>query len=75
MDSKMNAADFKARCLSVLDEVASSRRPVTVTKRGKPVARLVPLEPDAGSVNPLKGSVIHELDLAAPAHEVWGESA
>lgn len=38
------AAKFKAECLSLLDEVAQTREEVVVTKRGKPVARLVPLE-------------------------------
>jgi prevent-host-death family protein len=36
----MRAGDFKAKCLAVLDEVASSRREVIITKRGRPVARL-----------------------------------
>jgi prevent-host-death family protein len=34
--------DFKANCLRLLDEVAQRRRPIIVTKRGKPVAKLVP---------------------------------
>jgi prevent-host-death family protein len=38
------AAKFKAECLSLLDEVARSQTELTVTKRGVPVARLVPLE-------------------------------
>lgn len=38
------ASDFKARCLSLLDWVSVTGNPLTVTKRGKPVARLVPLE-------------------------------
>jgi len=38
------AADFKANCLRLLDEVAQRRRPIIVTKRGKPVAKLVPVE-------------------------------
>jgi prevent-host-death family protein len=42
MTSEMNASDFKARCLAVLDEVARSGEPVTILKRGKAVAMLVP---------------------------------
>ena len=41
----MKASTFKARCLALLDEVARSHTTVVVTKYGKPVARLVPLEP------------------------------
>jgi prevent-host-death family protein len=45
MDIKhVPAANFKAECLRLLDEVASTRRPIIVTKRGKPVAKLVPVE-------------------------------
>ena len=40
----MAAAKFKAQCLAVMDEVQAKREPVLVTKNGKPVAKLVPLE-------------------------------
>jgi prevent-host-death family protein len=40
----MAAAKFKAQCLGVLDEVQARREPVLVTKNGKPVAKLVPLD-------------------------------
>ena len=36
---------FKATCLAVLEDVRRTGRPVTVTRFGKPVARVVPLEP------------------------------
>ncbi len=38
----LSATQFKARCLALLDEVASTRRSLVVTKHGKPVARVVP---------------------------------
>jgi prevent-host-death family protein len=38
------AANFKAECLRLLDEVAQRRHPIIVTKRGKPVAKLVPVD-------------------------------
>lgn len=40
----MGAAKFKAQCLAVMDEVQAKREPVLVTKNGKPVAKLVPLD-------------------------------
>ena len=40
----VSAASFKAGCLRLLDEVARQRRPIIVTKRGKPVAKLVPVD-------------------------------
>lgn len=48
------ASVFKARCLAMLDEVATTHRSLVVTKHGVPVARVVPIEPDAvgsGSVS------------------------
>ena len=45
MDNRyVGAADFKANCLRLMDEVARERRPIIITKRGKPVAKLVPVE-------------------------------
>jgi prevent-host-death family protein len=45
MDIKhIAAADFKANCLRLMDEVAHERRPIIITKRGKPIAKLVPVE-------------------------------
>lgn len=44
---KMNATEFKAKCLAVLDRVRSSGEPVTITKHGRVVARLVPETDDA----------------------------
>lgn len=43
---EIKAAEFKAKCLKLLDQVASSHQPLTITKRGKPVARLVPIDED-----------------------------
>ena len=40
----MPAGEFKARCLAVMEEVSKTREPVVITKRGKPVAKLVPAE-------------------------------
>jgi prevent-host-death family protein len=40
----VQASTFKAQCLALLDEVADSGQSIVVTKRGRPVARLVPIE-------------------------------
>lgn len=47
METTIPASAFKARCLALLDEVAATRRSVVVTKHGRPVARLVPLDAPA----------------------------
>jgi prevent-host-death family protein len=64
------AGQFKAKCLSLLDEVAATGRPIVVTKRGKPVAKLVPI--DGADPAPLLGSVVREGDIVSPLDEVWG---
>jgi len=38
----MPAGEFKARCLRVMEEVKRYRTPVVITKKGRPVAKLVP---------------------------------
>jgi len=40
----MAAGEFKAKCLQVMDQVRSTRTPIVITKRGKPIAKLVPAE-------------------------------
>jgi prevent-host-death family protein len=42
--SKIPATEFKARCLELMDRVAERRETFVITKRGKPVAKLVPME-------------------------------
>ena len=39
----MSATEFRAKCLALIDEVAETGREIVITKRGKPVARLVPV--------------------------------
>lgn len=41
---RIAAAEFKAKCLTLMEDVRSTRQPIVITKRGKPVAKLVPLE-------------------------------
>ncbi len=40
----MAAGVFKTKCLTIMDEVSKKREPVLITKHGKPVAQLVPVE-------------------------------
>ena len=47
---QMRASDFKARCLSVMKDVQATGEPVIVTKRGKPVVKVIPAEPEKGDI-------------------------
>ena len=40
------AGEFKARCLTLMEDVRSTREALVITKRGKPVAKLVPADED-----------------------------
>jgi prevent-host-death family protein len=40
----VSATDFKAKCLALIDEVNTSGDPITITKRGQPVAVLTPMK-------------------------------
>lgn len=66
------AGEFKAKCLKLIDEVAEKRQPLVITKRGKPVARLVP-EPAKKQAlfGSMKGSVLWEGDIISPVDVEW----
>lgn len=68
MERSINASDFKAKCLALLDEVAKTGRPMTILKRGKPVAQLVPATPrdDGLPQDALFGSVTILGDIVSP---------
>jgi prevent-host-death family protein len=62
--NEIAAGEFKAQCLALLDEVAETGKEIIVTKRGKPVAKVVPIEPPKsleGSVTVL-GDIINIFD-------------
>ena len=63
------AGEFKSRCLALLDEVHDSGQELVVTKRGRPVARVVPVVESAP--RPLAGSIVREGDLVSPIDEGW----
>ncbi len=71
MPEKMNATQFKAQCLAVLDEVARTRRTVTITKRGRDVACIVPVAAACAEERALVGSVLWSEDIVGPFHEEW----
>ena len=64
---------FKASCLALLEQVADTGRELVVTKRGKPIARVVPMDHQAWAS--LAGSVVHEHDLVSPTGAAWEASA
>ena len=56
------AAKFKERCLSILDRVGPDG--IVITKRGKPVARLVPIRTDSADlIGALEGKIKIKGDI------------
>jgi prevent-host-death family protein len=47
---QMRASAFKTRCLSVMDDIQATGEPVIVTKRGKPVVKVVPIESEKDDI-------------------------
>ena len=61
------AGEFKARCLALMEDVRTTRRPIVITKRGKPVAKLVPAEPEKDEwIGRLKGVIKIVGDIESP---------
>jgi prevent-host-death family protein len=65
----MPAAQFKAECLALLDRVAETGESLVVTKRGRPVAQVVPME--GKKPKSLRGSVREIGDIVEPVDVVW----
>jgi prevent-host-death family protein len=71
MDNKcIAAAEFKANCLRLMDEVARQRRPIIITKRGKPVVKLVPIETEGIDLfGRMAGSIKICGDIVSPIED------
>ena len=70
--TEIPAGEFKAKCLKLLDEVHQQRRQIVITKRGKPVARLVPVAEDLPDIfGRMKGTIEILGDIVSPIGEVW----
>jgi prevent-host-death family protein len=71
------ATEFKARCLEILDRVAERRESYVITKRGKPVAKLVPADPprrkDIFGCMVGRKEIVGHLDRPLWSEEEWKE--
>jgi prevent-host-death family protein len=73
---KMPAGVFKANCLAVMDEVQSKRVTVVITKHGKPVAKLVPVNTGKDEIFGFlagKGTITGDIVSPALTPEEWGD--
>lgn len=74
MDS-IPAAEFKAKCLGILEEVHESGHPIVVTKRGIPFAVVIryetPESPKPKLFGILKETIHIQGDITSPIDETW----
>jgi prevent-host-death family protein len=69
---RMPAGAFKARCLSVMKDVQATGEPVIITKRGKPLVKVVPVENQTNSLlGFMKGKVKITGDIESPIPVQW----
>lgn len=72
-------SEFKAKCLSLLEEVGKTKKPLLVTKFGKPIAEVNPPSLDQASrswVGSMKGDIKFLGDIVSPIFDErdWKES-
>jgi prevent-host-death family protein len=67
----LSVSEFKSKCLSVLQDVNKQKKRVVITKRGKPIAEVVPYNREDKEI-PLKDTVAFIGDILSPvAEEDW----
>jgi prevent-host-death family protein len=67
--ARVPATEFKAKCLELMDRVSERHETFVITKRGRPVAKLVPVEPAAKEplFGRLRGMGVEEVgDITQP---------
>ena len=71
--SEVGSAEFKARCLELIDRVKESRAEYIVTRHGQPVAMLVPVRAGAQAsiIGWMQGTVLGYDEPFDPVPAVW----
>ena len=69
------AGEFKARCLQLMDDVNRDGVEVIITKRGRPVAKLVPFSAPApvDIFGSMRGTVVIKDNIIRPDPAAWGD--
>ena len=64
----LSVSEFKATCLSVLSDASKQNKRIVITKRGKPIAEVIPFDPIKKEI-PLKDTVLFLGDIISPVAE------
>ncbi len=66
------AGEFKAKCLQLMDRVKRTHQSLVITKRGKPVAKLVPLDEEPQKIfGVMHGTATIAGDIVEPLDDEW----
>ena len=71
---QMRASVFKTKCLAVMDDVQATGEPVIVTKRGKPVVKVVPVESETDDIFGFmaeKGKIVGDIESPVVPLKDW----
>lgn len=72
LPTSISAAEFKAKCLDLMDSVSETGASIVITKRGRPVAVLAPVRPSRNSLRGImKGRMQILGDIVSPIEVVW----
>ena len=71
-DYSIKAGVFKAKCLDLMDQVHEKHISITITKHGKAVAKLVPIdETPIDLFGCLKNKITIHADITKPIEDEW----
>jgi prevent-host-death family protein len=65
-------SEFKAKCLGLIEQVQQTKKPIRITKFGKPVAEVIPTSPEACSgswIGSMKDQIKILGDIVSPASD------
>ena len=65
-------SEFKAKCLALIEQVQKTKKPIRVTRFGKPMAEVVPAAPEAGArewIGSMKDTMKIVGDIVSPAND------
>jgi prevent-host-death family protein len=66
-------SEFKAKCLSLLEEISKTKTPLRVTRRGKALADVIPVSPETDErswIGSMSSSIDIVGDIVSPVIEI-----
>ena len=73
----MSVSEFKAHALRILEKISRTREQLVITKRGKPIAQIIPYQEQVSKAKAgkLSGFLIFEKDIVTPLGEKLWEAS